>query len=152
MNLRNGTTRRIGTIVIRLAAVFALALLLAGAVAPHAGAEGNNGPAMDKDAFKKGCQEGGGSYVENASDDSFGCNMKGGGSIKCTSTTSPCTYTPKIVSTGGAKANAAQVSSAGAMRTVSGPSNPTPTSTPTFPTDSAAKTAGGAKIVKSSAP
>jgi hypothetical protein len=40
-----GTTRRIGNLAIRLAAVVALALLLAGAVAPHAGAEANNGPA-----------------------------------------------------------------------------------------------------------
>ena len=47
--------------------------------------------AMDKGAFKDGCQASGGSFIENP-DGSFQCNLKSGGTIKCTET-SPCTYT-----------------------------------------------------------
>ena len=51
---------------------------------------------MDKGKFKEGCESGGNSYVENASDGSFGCNLKSGGSIKCADTKSQCTYTANI--------------------------------------------------------
>lgn len=47
---------------------------------------------LDKGAFKSGCQAAGGSYVENP-DGSFQCNTKNGATIKCSNTTSPCTYT-----------------------------------------------------------
>lgn len=46
--------------------------------------------AVDKGAFKSGCESGGHSFVENA-DGSFQCNLKSGGVIKCGSQT--CTYT-----------------------------------------------------------
>jgi len=50
-------------------------------------------PVLDKDAFKTGCQEGGGSHVENP-DGSFQCNLRDGGVITCPNTPSPCTSTP----------------------------------------------------------
>ena len=50
-------------------------------------------PSLDKAAFKAGCEQGGGSYVEN-SDGSFQCNLRNGGTIKCPNTTSPCTSIP----------------------------------------------------------
>ena len=52
-------------------------------------------PELDKAAFKKGCEEGHGSYVENA-DGSFQCNMRLGGTVKCQDTKSQCTYTAQI--------------------------------------------------------
>ena len=48
---------------------------------------------LDKAAFKTGCEQGGGSYVENP-DGSFQCNLRGGGTIKCPNTTSQCTFIP----------------------------------------------------------
>jgi hypothetical protein len=50
---------------------------------------------MDKGEFKKGCESGGNSYVEN-NDGSFQCNLKSGAVIKCQDTKSQCTYTAKI--------------------------------------------------------
>ena len=50
---------------------------------------------MDKSQFKKGCESGGGSYVENVGD-SFQCNLKSGATIKCNDTKTPCTYTAQI--------------------------------------------------------
>ena len=47
-----------------------------------------------KDDFKKGCEAAGGDFVENASDDSFSCNIKTGGTIRCVGTS--CTYSPKF--------------------------------------------------------
>ena len=54
---------------------------------------------MDKGKFKGGCESGGNSYVENASDGSFACNLKSGGTIKCADTKSQCTYTAKLSNT-----------------------------------------------------
>ena len=67
------------------------ALLLAGMAAPPAAAN-------FKDDFKKGCNASGNDFVENASDDSFSCNIKSGGTIKCTDADgkTPCSYTAKI--------------------------------------------------------
>jgi hypothetical protein len=47
-----------------------------------------------KDDFKKGCEAAGGDFVENASDDSFSCNIRTGGTIRCVGTS--CTYSPKF--------------------------------------------------------
>jgi hypothetical protein len=49
-----------------------------------------------KDDFKKGCEASGGDFVENASDDSFSCNIKSGGTIRCVGTS--CTYSPTFKS------------------------------------------------------
>src|SRR3954451_19133044 len=48
--------------------------------------------ALDKGAFKAGCEAAGGSFIDNP-DGSFQCNIRTGGTIKCSDTTSPCTYT-----------------------------------------------------------
>ena len=47
-----------------------------------------------KDDFKKGCEAAGGSFVENASDDSFSCNIRTGGTIRCVGNS--CSYSPKF--------------------------------------------------------
>ena len=47
-----------------------------------------------KDDFKKGCEAAGGDFVENASDDSFSCNIRTGGTIRCVGTS--CSYSPKF--------------------------------------------------------
>ena len=73
-----GSDRRIGTRSVRLTVV--LGLLLIGAIPQQASAE-----EMDKGAFKKGCESGGGSYLESA-DGSFQCNTKSGGTVKCQDT------------------------------------------------------------------
>ena len=65
-------------------------LLLTGVLVAPVGAAD-----MDKSQFKKGCESGGGSYIEN-NDDSFQCNLKSGGTIKCADTKNPCTYTAQI--------------------------------------------------------
>lgn len=54
-------------------------------------------PPLDKGAFKKGCTAGGGSFVESASDNSFSCNLKSGGTIKCPeSGDHPCNYSAHL--------------------------------------------------------
>jgi len=69
-------------------------LLLGGLAAGPAAAEQNGGGgALDKAAFKAGCEAAGGSYVENR-DGSFQCNGRHGGVVKCPDTTSPCTFIP----------------------------------------------------------
>ena len=73
----------------RLAAL-ALAFALVGGVTSTA-----NAADLNKDAFKTGCESGGGSYLESA-DGSFQCNMKSGGTVKCQDTHSQCTYTSSI--------------------------------------------------------
>ena len=123
MTTTTRTSRRIGNFAIRLAAVFAFALLFAGTFAPHAGAEANNGVAMDKGAFKTGCEAGGGSFVDNA-DGSFQCNLRSGGTIKCANTTSPCTYSALVISGGNSK-GAIRVNSVGALQIEQ--ATPTPT-------------------------
>jgi hypothetical protein len=65
--------------------VAASVMLLAGALAAPAGAT-----EIDKSQFKKGCESGGGSYVEN-NDGSFQCNAKSGSVVKCADTKSQCT-------------------------------------------------------------
>src|ERR1700712_759372 len=100
MEMVNSFTRRFGSAALRVFGILALALLLTTSIASHAGAEPNNGPAMDKGAFKTGCEAGGGSYIDNP-DGSFQCNLSSGGVIKCTDTTSPCTYTPLRISVKG---------------------------------------------------
>lgn len=90
-----GRFGRFGRVMLGALAAFSLALLLAGSMVSPAGAADNN-PRLDKSAFKAGCESGGGSYVENP-DGSFQCNLKDGGTIKCPDTTSPCSYTPKLV-------------------------------------------------------
>lgn len=50
---------------------------------------------MNKAAFKQGCEEGGGSYIENP-DGSFQCNLRDGGTIWCPSTTEQCSYTKPL--------------------------------------------------------
>jgi hypothetical protein len=53
---------------------------------------------MDDDAkakFKDGCEKSGGSWVENP-DGTFQCNLKYGGTVKCSPQNVPCTYTAKI--------------------------------------------------------
>jgi hypothetical protein len=47
-----------------------------------------------KDDFKKGCEAAGGDFVENASDDSFSCNIRTGGTIRCVGTS--CSYSAKF--------------------------------------------------------
>ena len=81
---------------------------------------------MDKGAFKKGCESGGGSYIEN-NDGSFQCNTKGGGTVKCPDTKSQCTYTEKITP-GGDVDLVVHLTTAGALQLV----NP-PTGKPTKP-------------------
>jgi hypothetical protein len=90
MELR-GTRRR--TIIAWIFAMLCGVVLVGSG--PVAMAADNSAPAMDKDAFKKGCEEGGNSYVEN-SDGSFQCNLKDGGVIKCPDTKSQCSYTPPL--------------------------------------------------------
>jgi hypothetical protein len=87
-----GSMSKSATVTTRLAG--ALVVLLAVAGTQPASAE-----VMDRDAFKKGCTDAGNSYVENASDDSYGCNIKTGGSIKCkdVNNNTTCTYTEKLV-------------------------------------------------------
>jgi hypothetical protein len=78
------------------AGIFALSLLAGIGNAGHVSAA-----EMDKGAFKQGCEEGHGSYVEN-NDGSFQCNLQSGGTIKCPDTKSQCSYSPtRIVSVGG---------------------------------------------------
>lgn len=89
---------RFGRMLFGSFAVLALALVLVGSFASPVGAQ-NDAPPMDKGAFKSGCEAGGGSFVDNV-DGSFQCNLKGGGTIKCANTTSPCTYTALTVSVG----------------------------------------------------
>lgn len=145
MNGTIGTARRMRNLAIRLAAVVALALLLAGAVAPAVHAADNNpAPAMDKSKFKEGCESGGGSYIEN-NDGSFQCNLKDGGTIKCPSTTSQCTYTPM---TGGKTgfSRGVLVNSAGVMTMLGADSQPT--ATPTRTAVLSGKVVSGAISVK----
>jgi hypothetical protein len=141
MNGTVGTTRRIWNLAARLAAVVALTLLLAGAVAPavHAADNNTSGPAMDKSKFKEGCEQGGGSYIENL-DGSFQCNLKDGGTIKCTSTTGPCTYIP--FTRGKTNIRGAIVNSAGVMTMLGADSQPTPTPTKTVVLTGAVQTSG----------
>jgi hypothetical protein len=113
MEMVNSFTRRFGATALRMFGILALALLLTTSIASHAGAEPNNGPAMDKGAFKTGCEAGGGSYIDNP-DGSFQCNLRGGGVIKCTSTTTPCTYTALKISVKGSVV----VNRAGALQVV----------------------------------
>ncbi len=109
-----------GTLTLRLLVVLALAFTIGGALAHGAGATDNN-PALDKNAFKTGCESGGGSYVENP-DGSFQCNLKDGGVIKCPSTTSQCSYTPAlVVRSGGIRATGVTGASTGMQS-----STPTP--------------------------
>lgn len=76
------------------AAAVGIAVLGAGPLAPGVGAEPNQGgAAVDRDAFKKGCEEGRGSYVENP-DGSFQCNTSDGSTIKCPNNSNPCVYIP----------------------------------------------------------
>lgn len=79
------------------ASVFALSLVVGIGAAHHVSAEESF-----KDKFKAGCQASGNDYVENASDSSFQCNIKTGGSIKCTdaSGNTPCTYQARVVGGG----------------------------------------------------
>jgi hypothetical protein len=49
-----------------------------------------------KGAFKKGCEGGGNSFVENASDNSFSCNLKDGRTIRCTDAHTPCSLTRRV--------------------------------------------------------
>ena len=51
-----------------------------------------------KQDFKKGCESGGHSFVENASSDTFACNLKSGGTISCSDADGkkPCTYSARI--------------------------------------------------------
>ena len=51
---------------------------------------------IDKGKFKQGCESGGGSYVENADDDSFQCNGKGGGTVKCFNSDNHCVYIARL--------------------------------------------------------
>jgi hypothetical protein len=51
---------------------------------------------IDKGQFKKGCESGGGSYVENADDDSFQCNARGGGTVKCYNSDNHCVYIAQL--------------------------------------------------------
>jgi hypothetical protein len=58
-------------------------------------------PAFAKDSvktqIKHGCEAVGNSFVENASDNTFVCNIRTGGQIKCTDTKEPrCTYSQRI--------------------------------------------------------
>ena len=58
-------------------------------------------PAVAKDSvktqIKSGCQAAGNSFVENASDNTFVCNIRSGGQIKCTDTKEPrCTYSQRL--------------------------------------------------------
>ncbi len=109
MDMVNGLSRRFGSTAVRIFGVLALALLLTTAMAAHASAESNNGSAMDKAAFKTGCEAGGGSYIDNP-DGSFQCNGRSGGVVECKDTTSPCTYTENQISVKGTiNANAAGV-------------------------------------------
>lgn len=120
------TTKRIGRVGMlmpRLVLALTLALLLAGALAHHAGAAP---VAMDKGAFKTGCESGGGSYIENP-DGSFQCNLKSGGTIKCPDTTSQCTYTNRLVATGGIRPG--KIGNIGSVQVVE-------TAVPTKPTGS----------------
>jgi hypothetical protein len=80
--------------------LFSLALVAGLGAVGHASAT-----EMDKGAFKTGCESGGGSYVENASDGSFQCNLKSGGTIKCADTKSQCTYTANLTSHRGSIVN-----------------------------------------------
>jgi hypothetical protein len=83
---------------------------------------------MDKDAFKKGCEAGHGSYIENP-DGSFQCTTSGGGVIKCKDTTSPCPYTEQTIGTGGKRGHGqvAAISSAGALQALGVQPAPVPT-------------------------
>ena len=122
-----GIFGRFGLTAMRLVGAMAMALLLMGAVADHAGAEANNGPAMDKGAFKSGCEAGGGSYIEN-NDGSFQCNLKSGGTIKCQNTTSPCTYTATLVGgVGGGKVSVVNVIATKGNLQMAPAATPTPT-------------------------
>ena len=107
-----GSAWRNRTTAIRLAAL--LGLLLMGTIAQPAGAT-----EMDKGAFKKGCNEGGHSFVDNA-DGSFQCNLDGGAKIKCQDTKSPCTYTSKI-SPGGDVDIVVHLTTAGTLELVNPP-------------------------------
>src|SRR4051812_21251236 len=132
-----------GTLVVRTAMAFLFALLLAGSIA-HQAAAVDNGPAMDKGAFKTGCEEGGGSYIEN-NDGSFQCNLKSGGGIKCTSTTGPCTYSPYRVG-GGNRGHFQVVTEAKVLEMM----QPSPTATPypgTVLNASASKVFASSKVV-----
>jgi hypothetical protein len=70
--------------------VLALVLFFVAAIAQNASAA-----EMDQSQFKKGCESGGHSYVEN-NGGSFQCNLKSGGTIKCQDTKTPCNYTARI--------------------------------------------------------
>jgi hypothetical protein len=140
MNGTIGTTRRIWNLAARLAAVIALALLLAGTVAPAVHAADNNSTStMDKSKFKEGCEQGGGSYIENL-DGSFQCNLKSGATIKCTSTSGPCYYIPFTHGTTGIRG--AIVNSAGVMTMLGSDAQPTPTPTRTVVLTGAVQTGG----------
>jgi len=52
----NGWSRRIVSTAVRIVGALALALLLTTAMTSHAGAEPNNGPAMDKPRSKRGAK------------------------------------------------------------------------------------------------
>jgi hypothetical protein len=71
--------------------VYVFAMFLVGATTQPASAN-------FKDDFKKGCEGGGHSFVESASDNSFSCNLKSGGTIKCTDPEGKqaCSYTARI--------------------------------------------------------
>jgi hypothetical protein len=119
METTTGFIGRFGTTAMRLVGALAMALLLMGAVAHHAGATD-----MDKGAFKSGCESGGGSFVDSA-DGSFQCNLKSGGTIKCQNTSSPCTYTATLG--GGGKVSVVNVAATAGHLQVAPVSTPAPT-------------------------
>lgn len=88
---------RIGQTIVRLTVAIAFAAALISSLGGGANAQPMS-PGQIKDAFAKGCKEGGNSFVDNP-DGSYQCNLKDGSTIKC-SASGQCHYIPKAMTHG----------------------------------------------------